>query len=125
VKLPNYDNALVAREKIVDHSLSLAHRDGRSKAIFFFSFGFSIETWETLAAALRHQAAAHEVAKIESTPFGARYVVEGKLAAPDGRTPLVRVVWFVDTGEAAPRLATAYTIERQRRRWLVARRSIR
>jgi hypothetical protein len=110
VKLPNYDNAIVPREKIVDYLLSLAHRDGRSKAIFFFSFGFSIETWQTLADALRHHAAAHEVAKIESTPFGARYVVEGELAAPDGRTPLVRVVWFVDTGEDVPRLATAYPL---------------
>ncbi len=26
-------------------------------------------------------------------------MVEGELSAPDGRTPLVRFVWFIDTGE--------------------------
>jgi hypothetical protein len=110
VKLPNHDRALVPREKIVDYLLSHAHRDGRSKASFFFSFGFSIDGWKILAAALRRHAAENEVAKIESSPYGTRYVVEGELHAPDGRTPLVRVVWFIDTGEAIPRLATAYPL---------------
>ncbi len=110
MKLPNYDKAVVPREKIVDYLLSLAHRDGRSKAVFFSSFGFLVYAWQTLAAALRHHAAAHEVAKIEPTPFGTRYVVEGELGTPDGRTPLVRVVWFIDTGEDIPRLATAYPL---------------
>ncbi len=110
MKLPNHEKAIVPREKIVDYLLSLSHRDGRSKAIFFSSFGFSIEDWQTLADALRHHAAMYEIAKIESTPFGTRYVVEGELVASDGRTPLVRVVWFVGTDEDAPRLATAYPL---------------
>ncbi len=110
MRLPNYDKAIVPREKIVDYLLSFTHRDGRSKAIFFSGFGFSADAWQTLADALRRHAVANEVAKIEATPFGTRYVVEGELAAPDGRTPLVRVVWFVDTGEDAPRLATAYPL---------------
>jgi hypothetical protein len=54
---------------------------------------------ETLVEALLRHAARHEVAKAEATPFGTRYVVEGGLEAPDGRAPLVRVVWFVETGE--------------------------
>ncbi len=114
MKLPNYDKAIVPREKIVDYLLSLAHRDGRSKAIFFSSFGFSVDAWQTLADMLRRHAAAHAVAKIESTPFGTRYVVEGEIDAPDGRTPLVRVVWFIDTGEDIPHLATAYPLWRNR-----------
>jgi hypothetical protein len=73
---------------------SLAHRDGRSKALFFFGFGFSVDAWQTLADALLRHAAEHEVAKIEASQFGARCIVEGELHAPDGRTTLVRVVWF-------------------------------
>src|SRR2546422_989386 len=108
MKLPNYDKAIVPREKIVDYLLSPTHRDGRSKAAFFSSFGFSAEAWQTLAEALRRHAAAHEVAKIEASPFGTRYVIEGWLDAPDGRLPLVRVIWFIETGTEMPRLATAY-----------------
>jgi hypothetical protein len=34
------------------------------------------------------------------------------LVALDGRNPLVRAVWFIETGEAIPRLVTAYPLER-------------
>jgi hypothetical protein len=110
VKLPNPNQAVVPREKIVEYLLSLAHRDGRSKALFFSGFGFSVDAWQTLADALLRHAADHEVAKIETSQFGTRYIVEGELDAPDGRTPLVRVVWFIDTDEELPRLATAYPL---------------
>jgi hypothetical protein len=110
VKLPNYDKAVVPREKVVGYLLSFAHRDGRGKAAFFSGFGFTADVWQTLADALRLHAAEHEVVKIEATPFGARHVIEGELGAPDGRAPLVRVVWFIETGEEVPRLATAYPL---------------
>jgi hypothetical protein len=60
------------------------------------------------AAALRRHAAEHAVVETEDTPFGTSYVVEGALAAPDGRMPRVRVIWFVERGETIPRLVTAY-----------------
>lgn len=110
MKLPNHQQAVIPREKIVDYLLSPTHRDGRSKAEFFTRFGFSREDWETLAAALFDHAAAYEVAKIESSPFGSRYVIEGAITSPDGRNPGVRVVWFVETDMEIPRLATAYPL---------------
>lgn len=108
MKLPNQDKAIVPREKIVDYLLSPTHRDGRSKAALFSQFGFSADVWQTLAEALLQHAAEHEVAKVETSPFGTRYVIEGELHTPDGRAPLVRVVWFVDDGADIPRLASAY-----------------
>ena len=51
------------------------------------------------------------VTRVEPSPFGARYVVEGIMAAPDGRAPGVRSVWFIRTGEDAPRFVTAYPLE--------------
>lgn len=110
MKLPNHERALVPREKITDYLLSPIHKDGRGKAAFFSRFGFTPESWQTLAGALLRHAARHEVAKADATPFGTRYVVEGGLETPDGRAPLVRVVWFVETGEETPRLATAYPL---------------
>lgn len=75
------------------------------------SYGFSVQNWEVLAKALRQHAAENKLAKTEQTPFGTRYVVEGPLQTPDGRTPLVRVVWFVERGETVPHLATAYPLK--------------
>lgn len=108
MKLPEYASAIVPEQKVVAYLLSLSHPDGRGKALFFSRFGFGADRWEGFAQALRHHAAQHEVVAEVATPYGTRYVVEGPLAAPDGRQPRVRTVWFIATGETAPRLVTAY-----------------
>lgn len=111
MKLPDYEQAVVPERKVTAYLLSLTHRDGRSKAAFFMRFGFTINDWEQLAHALLRHAADHEVAEAETTPFGTNYVIEGDLVAPDGRSPRVRVVWFIATGERIPTLATAYPLK--------------
>jgi hypothetical protein len=111
VKLPNVERAEITEEKITGYLLSVTHRDGRHKAAFFMSYGFAAQNWEVLAKALRQHAAENKLAKTEQTPFGTRYVVEGPLQTPNGRTPLVRVVWFVERGQTVPRLATAYPLK--------------
>jgi hypothetical protein len=77
VKLPNLENAQIPRAKITEYLLSFTHRDGRHKAAFFTRFGFSSDNWEIMSAALLRYAAENEVARIENSPFGERYVVEG------------------------------------------------
>jgi hypothetical protein len=109
--LPNADRAIIPRPKLTDYLLSITHRDGRGKAAFFGAFGFSATAWEDFAAALRRHAIAGKVARIEETPFGTIYTVEGSLLAPDGRAPLVRVVWFIAATETLPRLVTAYPLK--------------
>jgi hypothetical protein len=108
MKLPNGENALVEREKIIGYLLNLSHRYGVSKAQFFMKFGFRVEAWEILADALREHGQRHEVRRTSQTPFGPRYEVEGALSTPDGKNPLVRTVWQLDEGQIAPRLITAY-----------------
>jgi len=110
MKLPDIPNAIVPEAKITEYLLSLTHRDGRSKARFFTRFGFSADDWKALANALIRHAEEHEVAKIEATQFGVRYVIEGSLNALDSRTPSVRVVWFISTDETEPYLVTAYPL---------------
>jgi len=112
MKLPNCTQAIVPESKITGYLLSFNHRDGRSKAEFFTQFGFSAHAWQELAAALLQHASNHEVAKVEESPFGTRYIIEGTMVAPDGRTPVVRSVWFVETGGQVPRFVTAYPLRR-------------
>ncbi len=77
MKLPNADQAVVEREKIVDYLLNTAHRYGASKARFFAGFGFQAEKWEQLAQALRRHGQTHSVKTAQETGFGPRYQVEG------------------------------------------------
>jgi hypothetical protein len=111
MKLPNTERAVVPSRKITHYLLSSAHRDGQHKAEFFSSFGFTIEAWEELAAALLTHARQHEVVETVTTPFGQNFVIEGALPAPDGRSPEVRVVWFIAKNSETATLATAYPLD--------------
>jgi hypothetical protein len=77
MKLPNYEQVVITREKVADYLLSDAHRDGRHQAAFFKRFVFAVTEWENAARALQAHAAEHDVTRIEASPYGQRYVVEG------------------------------------------------
>ena len=110
--LPSAQNARIEREKITDYLLSTTNARGRSKAVFFLSFGFTIEHWQGFAEALRHQGMTSEVVKVAETVYGQRSHVDGTLETPDGRNPQVRTVWQMDIGSDYPRLITAYPVRR-------------
>ena len=111
--LPNAGRAVVPEQKITSYLMSETHPDGRGKARFFAAHGFSAREWSVLANALKRHAEDHPVADEEVTAFGVRYVVDGKLEAPDGRAPVVRSVWFIDRGDDVPRLVTAFPSPRR------------
>jgi hypothetical protein len=111
VKLPGAEHAVIPRSKIADYLLSETHFDGRHKAAFFRSFGYAAARWQELAAALRRHAIQNAVAREEPSPFGRRYIVEGIIETPDGRTPQVRSIWFIRTGENIVRFVTAYPLK--------------
>jgi hypothetical protein len=75
-RLPNADKAVVPQAKITQYLLSLTSKNGKTKAQFFLAFGFTIETWETLASALKQHAMSYEVASTCETPYGIHYNVE-------------------------------------------------
>ena len=109
--LPNHENAIVPESKITDYLLSPSHPDGRGKAVFFMRFGFSAHTWQQLAEALLRHASEHELTKVELTPFGTRYIIEGTLQTPIGQQPRIRAVWFIESESDVPRLVTAYPVD--------------
>ncbi len=111
MKLPQPDQLIVERGKIVDYLLNPAHRYGAGKARFFSQFGFQIDHWEVFAERLREHGWVHDVAHVCETGFGPRYIVEGELNTPSGRRPHVRTVWQMDKGTVAPRLISAYPSE--------------
>ncbi|MEX1019342.1 MAG: DUF6883 domain-containing protein [Litorilinea sp.] len=110
-QLPNHQNALIPKPKIVEYLLSEANSGGKSA--FFVRFGFSEGDWIRLYDALLEHAKVSQLVKSEQSVFGTRYVVEGPLATPSGRLPWLRSVWFISKGEAVPRLVTAYPIRRE------------
>lgn len=109
MRLPYVQTALVEERKITGYLLSEERSEG--KAAFFAAFGFNLARWDLLRDALLAHAASNEVAQVVSNPFGAKYLVEGRLLTPDGRNPRVRSVWIINAGATVPRLVTAYAIK--------------
>ncbi len=112
MKLPNIERAFIRPEKITQYLLSETHPVGRHKAKFFLGFGFSLSSWRQLETAFLQQVARYEVAQAETTLFGVSYAIDGTLLTPDGRTPQVRTVWFIETGQTAPYFVTAHPLKR-------------
>ncbi|MGI8856332.1 MAG: DUF6883 domain-containing protein [Thermomicrobiales bacterium] len=107
MKLPNVAHAIVAQGKIAAYLLKPDHAEGGSKARFFLRFGFTITEWEIMAAAFHAHAITNEVETEQVVPNGMKYTVVGALHTPDGRAPLVRSVWQIDSGATIPRFITA------------------
>jgi hypothetical protein len=112
LKLPNLDQAVIADTKIIRYLLDETHPKGRHKAIFFTRFGFSPDKWRVLRDTLLDHAHEHEIAKQVQSTRGMSYVIDGVLKTPDGRMPVVRVIWYVEHGGDIPHLVTAYPLKR-------------
>ena len=110
MKLPRAEEATVPRNKVEDYLLNLGHPIGGGKARFFLRFGFRREERNVLAEALRKHARENHVAHSSSDADGVTYLLEGPLETPSGRTPRVRTVWLVETGELAPRFISGYPL---------------
>ena len=108
--LPDADRARVDRAKVVDYLLSRNHPDGRSKAEFFTRFGFKAEDWQVLADALKAVGVSNPATGVVQSSHGTRYTVDGRMQSPDGRTPRVRTILFVEPGRPGPRLITAHPL---------------
>ena len=110
MKLPNAELAVVPERKMTHYLLNPGHPAGGSKAWFFLRFGFTVAEWQKLADALRRHARENEVVETEQTPHGRRYVVDGKLIAPDGTGLNLRSAWYIDAAGGAPRFVTAHPL---------------
>ena len=109
--LPGIEIAVIEERKVVAYLLAADHPEGASKAAFFEAHGFRREEWQALASALKDHARRHPVAEVSRSPFGTKHTVDGPLRSPDGRMPMVRAIWIVDSGAEFPRLVTAYPLD--------------
>jgi hypothetical protein len=108
IHVPHLDRAEVNSRKLRDYLLSRDHPLGHPKARFFLGLGFRHDAVDSLRAALIAHARANPVVVHETTAFGSKYVVDGRIEAPNGRDVAIRAVWFVEHGAEQARFVTAY-----------------
>lgn len=116
MSLPNADEAVIAESKIAGYLLDSRHPDGATKAKFFLGLGFTMRDWKDLANELRNIAANSSTGSCVETRHGTKYIVDGRIRAPSGRSPYIRTVWIVDAGQTVPRFVTAYPTDSENER---------
>jgi len=98
----------IEKRKITEYLLNENHPTGRSKALWFQSFGFSRIRWKEFSDSIQILLQKPHGKEIYKSTFGCRLVVWGYLQTPLGKKVRVTTVWQVDRGALAPRLITAY-----------------
>lgn len=106
--MARWSEAVVSEHKILDYLLSMSHPVGIDKAVLFRSLGYTTDDWHRLRDDLLSLAGHAEVVHQEQTRFGIKYVVDGTVRTPVGRTIGLRTIWIGDGPEDPPRLVTAY-----------------
>ena len=82
------------------------HPDGRTKAGYPASLGYTRGDWRRLDADLRLPHVSIEAIPGRPSPWGTKYEILGQIMGPNGRTGRIRTVWISRRGERVPRLVT-------------------
>ncbi len=107
MKLPNYEKAIIPKEKLQEYLLSSTHPVGQFKARFFGALGYTSDSWLELENDIR--SLLYEDAIItEHTEYGQKYVVNGVLKGPSSKKAVITTVWIILSGENIPRFITTY-----------------
>ena len=110
MKLPNFNKAIVPKEKLTDYILSESHPVGSSKAKFFRGLGFNEENVNQLAKLLLQIGRKNDVKNTRKFTYGTNYMIEGIIKTPIGKTVKITTVWFTKTEKSRPSFVTAYPV---------------
>jgi hypothetical protein len=114
--LPNYEHAVIPREKLEKYCLDLEHvsstvgrSSGRNKArVFRGALGFVKADWELLKNRILEELPYEEATVRHEDKYGKRYNVEVVIIGPSGKTAVVLTAWIIRPGTDFPSLTTAY-----------------
>ncbi len=110
MNLPGSQDAVIEEKKLTDYLLSEVHPVGKSKARYFRALGYREMNADLLKEGFKGIANSNQVREAINTPFGMKYVIDGRLNTPIGIVAWVRTVWIIESGELFPRFVTAYPI---------------
>lgn len=110
MKLPNGKRAIIASEKLTDYIFSEKHSTGKFKAKFFHKLGFDQNNSSLFEQALRKIAESEDIEDTQTSPYGTKYILDGKIHTPVGRIIKVRTIWIIEKGQNKPRFITVYPV---------------
>jgi hypothetical protein len=103
-------NIYINPQKVKSYLLNINHPDGGAKAKLLIGFGFTIKYTSVLETAIINHVTNNDVCKVITTPFGEKYLVEGPIETPFGKSLQVRSVWVKELKEEIIKFVTLYPI---------------
>ena len=101
----------VEHSKLHDYLLNEMHPQGKAKAHYFKSRGFTRGNVSALEDSLRHHASSNKIIEVVENSYGKKYIVECHHPVLEGDSRCIRVTW-IDHGEGQPpRLVTAHPFD--------------
>jgi hypothetical protein len=111
--LPNYEKAVILRDKLEGYVLNPTHDEGRHKArVFKSALGFEQSDWEELKRRILDELPYHEAISQGEGLWGRKYLVTLPLTGLNGNTADVETVWLIRPKTDFPALVTTLVAKR-------------
>lgn len=104
MKLPA--DTIISREKLTHYLLRA--REDHDKSGFLALAGYSLENADQLESDLRTQLLPLEAVAAETTLYGEKFIIRGRLVGPTGRALKVFSVWIVEKATGLSKFVTLY-----------------
>ena len=113
--LPNYEKAIIPRNKLEDYALDPTHQEGRDKARLFKSvLGFEKANWQELEKIILDELPYHEAIAAGEGKWGKKYLVALPIVGLNGNTAVVETIWIIRPKTDYPSFVTPRNIRRKR-----------
>src|SRR3989338_7247575 len=109
MKLPDENRAFIPKTKLIDYVLSETHATGKFKAKFFRNLGFDETNIKLFEKNIRKMIKLSEVKSTNTSIYGVKHVIEGKINTPVRNNVIVRTIWIIEN-KKVPRFITIYPV---------------
>jgi hypothetical protein len=111
--LPNYEKAVILRDKLEGYALNPAHDEGKHKArVFKSALGFEQSDWEELKKRVLEELPSHEAVSQGEGFWGSKYLVVLPIVGLNGNIVDVETVWIIRPTTDFPSLVTILVAKR-------------
>lgn len=114
ILLPNYENAIIPKEKLVDYALNMQHPVGKDKAIAFEkALGYNQENYEKLMDNIKRNIPNYSAVHKGSNEYGEKYEILMTLFGENKKYANVKTGWLVEKETNQTKLTSLYVTSRK------------
>lgn len=117
IELPNYQNAVIPKEKFTKYALDMNNPKGRNKAIAFQeALGYNVGNVDKLIKNIQNNVNKFNAIEKTDKGFGKQYEVLMTLIGENKKVANVKTGWIIDKETGETRLTSAYVTQKGRKK---------